>query len=157
MKRIIFIIIIGILLISCGSNTNKYVIKTEEVSSEPNEEPINIPVETVAIRCTYIPKTPLNSELLTKSLDELIIMKYDEKIGKWQRNSKEYYENIAYDGRLKHVADTTKLAKAYCIDMFNAFREDNYMRVSEVIESRDKVLRREAENNAMKTWDDYLK
>ena len=41
--------------------------------------------------------------------------------------------------------------------MFNAFREDNYMRVSEVIESRDKVLRREAENNAMKTWDDYLK
>lgn len=155
--RGVFIIAIGFLIISCSSDSNKYVIKTEEVYHRPTEMPAIIPVETIAVRCTYIPKTPLDSDLLKKSLDELIIMKYDEKKGKWQGNSKDYYDNIAYDGRLEHVADTTKLAKAYCIDMFNAFREDNYMRVSEVIGSRDKILRREAENNAMKTWDDYLK
>ena len=174
MKRLVFTLIIGIVLISCNSNNNSYNSNSTSSYTKMSHDDFtsSIPTDKIVVRSDYIPRTPLDSELLTKSLDDLIIMKYDEEMEKWMKELREYRDKhnepkpndmddfdleALYEGGLKYVADTTKLAKAYVIDRFHAFELDNSERVRNVIDRRDANERITNERKAMETWDDYMK
>lgn len=67
------------------------------------------------------------------------------------------------DNNIKQIEDTTKLAKAYCIDHYRQFRVLNEDRVSKVMDEKYKRSLREREEEEkkrerehQKIWQDYL-
>lgn len=175
MNKFLGVLIIGLVLTSCNGNSNTRNSNNSKSSYtiiSHDDFTSSIPTEKIVVRTNYTPRTPLDSELLTKSLDDLIIMKYDEKWKKYEKELLEYWEKhnepkpidmdeldfeALYEGGLKYVADTTKLAKAYVIDRFHAFELDNSERVRKVIDRRDANERKMNERKAMETWSEYMK